>query len=404
VCNTPRKVMTFNLMIEELEHSGQSSAKRSADRSQEVVIYDKPGSKKIRVLIIMHGLFPGYVAPIPKEIAKNLFKLGIDIEVAAIGEGMSPSGEDFKFRIIPIMERTLIEQYRKLNCVIREYDIVHYFPGKGFEFLPLFNRKVRFIYNFISVSVSGRPFLDSLINALKKVQPIFADLALYTDPELKANLEPCYIKTGVFPVGFASDLFYPCEPYKEQDKRILIYHGSCHPSRRLEQMIKVMPLLEKRYELIIIGKASGDYISSLKKLSKELGCAERVSFAEMPQNEIRSVIERAYLCFSYVPVIESYNDQFVLKTIEYLACGRPVLSTNTRYTLKFQKEAGERNILVCGDDIGEMAEAINSSDTFVNSFYDNFELHNLYNFLYKYSNESLVKEKLLPYYESILNN
>lgn len=396
--------MAFNLLIEKLEHSGQIPAKRSVDKSQEVVPYDRLGSKEIRVLIVMHGLFPGYVAPIPKEIAKNLFKLGIHIEVAAIGEGMSPSGEDFKFRIISIREKTLIGQYRKLNSLISEFDIVHYFPGKGFEFLPLFNQKVRFIYNFISVSVSGRPFFDSLVNALKKVQPIFADIALYTDSELKSNLEPCFTKTGVLPVGFASDLFYPCAPYKEQDKRLLIYHGSCHPSRRLEQMIKVMPLLEERYELLIIGKESGDYINSLKELAKELGCAKRVSFAEMPQNEIRSVIERAYLCFSYVPVIESYNDQFVLKTIEYLACGRPVLSTNTRYTLKFQKEAGERNILVCGDDIGEMAEAINSSNTFVNSFYNNSELQKLFKFLYKYSNESLIKEKLLPYYESILYN
>ncbi len=384
--------------------SDELSTKNSLDQSPDLIQNNNTNSKRIKVLIIMHGLFPGYVAPIPKEIAKNLFKLGVDIEVAAIGDGLSPSGEDFRFRIIPIREKTLLKQYRKLNAIISDYDIVHYFPGKGFEFLPLFNRKVRFIYNFISVSVGRWPFFDPIVNALKKVQPIFADLALYTDPELRKNLNPYNIKTGVLPVGFASDLFYPCAPYIEQDKRLLIYHGSCHPNRRLEQMIKVMPLLEDRYELIFIGKGSGEYINSLKNLAKELQCADRISFVEMPQNEIRSVIERAYLCFSYVPVIESYNDQFVLKTIEYLACGRPVLSTNTRYTIKFHKDAGERNMLVCGDDIGEMAEAINSSDTFVNSFYNDSELQKLYTFLYKYSNESLIKEKLLPYYESILNN
>jgi len=385
------------------KYSNQLSA-NSVDKSKEVSEDDMVGSRKMRVLLIMHGLFPGYVAPIPKEIAKNLFKLGVDIEVAAIGEGRSPSGEDFKFKIMPIREKTLIQQYHKLNSLISQYDIVHYFPGKGLEFLPLFNRKVKFIYNFISVSVSGRPFFDSLVNALKRVQPIFANLALYTDPELKSNLEPYYIRTGVLPVGFASDLFYPCTPYQEQDKRLLIYHGSCHPNRRLEQMIKVMPLLEKRYELIFIGKGSGNYINSLKELAKELGCAERVSFAEMPQNEIRSVIERAYLCFSYVPVIDSYNDQFVLKTIEYLACGRPVLSTNTRYTIKFHKDVGERNMLVCEDDINQMADAINSSDSFVRAFYNDDALHKLYTYLYKYSNESLIKEKLLPYYRSILSN
>lgn len=360
-------------------------------------------SKKMRVLIVMHGLFPGYVAPIPKEIAKNLYKQGVDIEVAAIGDGLSPNGEDLRFKVTPITAKGIVAQYKALLPLIKEFDIVHYFPGKGLELLPLFNRRVRFIYNFISVSVSGRPFFDWVVNKLKKVQPIFADLSLYTDIELQNNLLPFYTKKlGVMPVGFADDLFYPCSPYQESEKRLLIYHGSCHPNRKIEEMIKVMPLIAERYELMIIGKGSGEYINSLKTLAADLKCAHRIRFAEMPQNEIRTFIEKAYLCFSYVPVIDSYQDQFVLKTIEYLACGRPVLSTNTRYTNQFQRLVGERNLLVSKDDTQSMADAINSSEAFVNAFYNDEELKKLYAITDKYSNQSFIRERLLPYYTNLL--
>ncbi len=359
---------------------------------------------KIRVLILMHGLFPGYVAPVFKEIAKNLYELGYEVEVAAVGGGLTPNGENFKFKIHVIESKSIVKQYKEIISLTRGFDIVHYFLGKGFEFLPLFNKKTKFVFHFISVSVSGSFFYDLFINTLKKFQPAFADMALYTDIELKKNIFPYFkIKTNILPVGYASDLFFPCKPYQESDKRLLIFHGSCHPARKLEQMIKVLSLLEDRYELMIIGKGPEKYIIMLKNLSKELNCSHRLFFSEMAQDQIRNIIEKAYLCFSYVPVIDCYQDQFVLKTIEYLACGRPVITTNTRYTLKFQNEIGKNNLLVCQDDVNELALMINSSDNFVNQFYNVDKLEMLFYNIKKYSNNYLVKEKLNNYYIEILD-
>lgn len=168
-------------------------------------------------------------------------------------------------------------------------------------------------------------------------------------------------------------------------------------------MIRALPLLQDRYELLIIGKGSKKYIDTLKQLAANLGCSRRLTFAEMPQDQIRSVIEKAYLCFSYVPVLECYQDQFVLKTIEYLACGRPVLTTNTTHNLKLQKDIGAGNLLICRDDIIEIANTINSSDSFVHHFYSTRGLNKLYSKIINFSNESLVKAKLNFYYDDILD-
>lgn len=359
--------------------------------------------KKVRVLLLMQGLFPGYVAPVFKEIAKNLSAQGYEVLVVAVGDGLTPSNECFEFNIHVIKPGSLIKQYGEIIRITKGFDIVHYFLGKGFELLPLFNHKTKFVFHFISVSVSGRFLYDWLVNTLKKLQPIFSDLAIYTDIELQKRIQPFFKKKClILPVGYASDLFYPCAPYQESGKRILIYHGSCHPARRLEQMIQALPLLRECYELVIIGKGPEKYIDTLKQLAANLECSHRLTFTEMPQDQIRSAIERAYLCFSYVPVLECYQDQFVLKTIEYLACGRPVLTTNTAHNLKLQKDIGEENLLVCRDNVKEIAETINSSDLFVNNFYKVQGLQNLFFKIRGFSNDSLIKQKLNIYYDEML--
>jgi glycosyltransferase involved in cell wall biosynthesis len=362
-------------------------------------------SKQTRVLLLMHGLFPGFVAPVFKEIAKTLSNQGYDVEVVAVGGGATPTNEDFKFRVHIVEPKSLIKQYREIIRITKEFDIVHYFPGKGFELLPLFNQKAKFVFHFISVSVSGHRLYDLLINTLKRLQPVFSDMALYTDVELQNKIRPfCRKRCSILPVGYASDLFYPCEPYKDSDKRLLLYHGSCHPARKLEQMIRVLPLLQERYELMIIGKGPEKYIETLKQLAIELDCSRRLTFTEMPQDRIRSVIEKAYLCFSYVPVMDCYQEQFVLKTIEYLACGRPVLSTNTNYTLRFLREIGEGRLLVCRDDAEEMAAVINSSDDFVNNFYNVQGMQELLSKIRRYSNDSLIKDRLNTCYDALVQH
>ena len=262
----------------------------------------------MRVLIVQHGLFPGFVSPIPKEVAKHLARVGVDVRVVSVGGSRTFNGETFAFPVecVPVGPPWRI--FRALKPLVDRADIVHYFPGSGLEWLPILNRRARYVFNFISVSVSGRPLRDVMIDAAKRFQPSLAHLAVYLRRALAHHLRPVTgVPVELLPVGYPSDLFYPCAPYEDAGIRWLVYHGVCRAERRLDRLIRMMPRLPPRFRLMMIGSsATADeaYRSELGALAAQLGCQDRVVLTAMPQVEIREHIARAYLCLAYVPRLE----------------------------------------------------------------------------------------------------
>ncbi|MEJ2306310.1 MAG: hypothetical protein P8Y30_01980, partial [candidate division WOR-3 bacterium] len=57
----------------------------------------------------------------------------------------------------------------------------------------------------------------------------------------------------------------------------LIHHGIAHPSRKLEKMIQIMPLLEKRFNLTFMLAGENRYLKYLKNASRKM-CPERTNF------------------------------------------------------------------------------------------------------------------------------
>jgi len=58
----------------------------------------------------------------------------------------------------------------------------------------------------------------------------------------------------------------------------LIHHGIAHPSRKLENIIKIMPLLEKNFHLtLMLTKGDKDYLNYLENLTDRI-CPGRLSF------------------------------------------------------------------------------------------------------------------------------
>lgn len=361
----------------------------------------------MRVLIVQHGIFPGYVAPVPKEWAKNLFNIGLDVSVAVIGEKqVAANGESFKFPVYHIQDGGLLATYTALREIVRRFDIVHYFPGKRMELMPLLSRKTRFIFNYLSVSVSGQPARDTFVNVCKRLQPVFADHVLFTDEALAQTLRPFKtVPISLLPVGYASELFYPCSRYPDDARRRLIYHGAVRQSRRLDELVHVLSRLPTEYTLTIIGGGLAEdeaYGKTLCELSKRLNCAARFELSNMPQTAIREVIGKSYMGVSYVPMSECYQDQFVLKTLEYLACQRPVITTATRYSKRFAEEIGPNKILLTDGSIDDMVNRICHADGYVRAFYSEENLKALSLALEPYTSMHLVRTKLLPLYKSVL--
>ncbi|MEJ2568822.1 MAG: hypothetical protein P8Z50_08155 [candidate division WOR-3 bacterium] len=58
----------------------------------------------------------------------------------------------------------------------------------------------------------------------------------------------------------------------------IIHHGIAHPSRKLENMIKIMPLLEERFLLtLMLIKGDKNYLNYLGNLTDRI-CPDRISF------------------------------------------------------------------------------------------------------------------------------
>lgn len=360
----------------------------------------------MRVLLVQHGMFPGFVAPTPKELAKHLARLGVEVSVASVGDHTQNFGEEFGFPVHRVQARRPWLAYRQLKRLMDQADIVHYFPGRGLELIPLLNRRAKYIFNHISVSVTGNAFRDWLIDLAKRLQPSFADLIVATDQPLADALRPVVpVPVELLPVGYPADLFYPCGPFIEGSERLLMYHGACRPQRRLDQLIHVIARLPEPYRLIIIGggaAADEAYRAQLGVLAEQLGCAARVRLTNMRQAEIRAVIERAYLCLSYVPMLECFQDQFVLKTLEYLACQRATLTTATRYNQTFQRTIGAEQLILSGDSVDELVAAIRGANAFVKAFHLPANLHRLSAALEPHSSAAVVERRLIPLYERLL--
>jgi glycosyltransferase involved in cell wall biosynthesis len=274
--------------------------------------------------------------------------------------------------------------------------------------MPLLSRRPRFVFNHISVSVTGRALEDWAINLGKRLQPFLADHVVFTDEALAAALRPIRrVPISLLPVGYPDDLFFPCPPPAPGGGKSLLYHGAVRPSRQLDGLVKVLALLPAEFTLTIVGggsPADESYRQDLGGLAVSLGCANRLHLVKKPQAEVRPLIERAYLCLGYVPMLECYQDQFVIKTIEALACHRPVLATATRFTTRFREAIGRDRVLLTDGSVSDMVAKILGADEFVRRFHAPDNLATITANLASYSFRHIVDTSLMPVYEQVLGN
>lgn len=101
------------------------------------------------------------------------------------------------------------------------------------------------------------------------------------------------------------------EPQPTNSGRVrLIHHGGATPSRKIENMIRMMNLLDERFELdFMLVASSGRYLESLKRLASS---NPRIRFLEpVPMREIVRTISR-YDMGIYILEPNSFNNRMAL--------------------------------------------------------------------------------------------
>jgi glycosyltransferase involved in cell wall biosynthesis len=140
------------------------------------------------------------------------------------------------------------------------------------------------------------------------------------------------VSRSILPLGYDSEIFYPKNHNDRDEKELFrcVYLGSLARQRNLGKLVKaIVNVIDEGLPIAVDFIGSGDdesYLRSLIPVSHQdkivfLGFAEQSSISEKLQGYDLGI--------SYVPVTEIFDQNVPLKTVEMLACGLPVLATNT---------------------------------------------------------------------------
>jgi len=174
-------------------------------------------------------------------------------------------------------------------------------------------------------------------------------------------------KIGIWSSGFSKTQF--SEPQENilknhlNDKFVLLHHGSYAPSRGIEELIRSIPLvdtlLKNKIKLILVGIPQNK-IEEIGLLCKTLDISDQVEI--IPPVDIGKI--PAYIRYCDVGIIplppdnEWWYVSVPLKTLEYLAMGKPIIATNIPFHQKIF-DLCNCGILLNSNTPNEIAEAIN---------------------------------------------
>lgn len=142
---------------------------------------------------------------------------------------------------------------------------------------------------------------------------------------------------------------YAAEP--EKGPKVAMFHGRLRPGKGLETLIDAMSLLkDTKLRLRIVGTGDPDYVDAIRRRSQMRGVTERIDWTRRAEHHI-PLIQSSH--FGVFPSVEP--EAFGLTNLEFMACGRPQISTLT---------GGQKEFLTPGEDCLESrpADAVSLAD------------------------------------------
>ena len=208
--------------------------------------------------------------------------------------------------------------------------------------IPIIFRSLDIAHKLVRI-----PFLQNYTKNLEKTIFSNADFVLTTTPQLsnyaqKMGSNPNLTK--YFPLGINSAYFKPLEKNIELLKklkiqpndRVILFMGTLYPFAGLDDILKNFHKLQskiKQIKFIVVG--GGPDFNRIKLLSNELKLNDSVIFTGfIEQKEIPQYIALSDLCLNPFEINELTDSIVPTKILEYLSCGKPVLSTPLKGTIE----------------------------------------------------------------------
>jgi glycosyltransferase involved in cell wall biosynthesis len=304
--------------------------------------------------------YPGIGSVSLYEHSQNLAKLGVDVQVVAAGRKrqekemngvrvlLAESPSVTNLSLYPLLFIYKAGQFlrRVPDC---EFDIIHVYHFPGAFALPLFLRKKgrKWIFFTTSGPVKGG-IISKLGWAVQTHESRLFDHLILRDPSHIPQFsyrDPHEIT--IVPIGADLDLFRPGNSTGrkdlgiDEDTFLFVYAGNLGRVRKIETLIDALKLLgTEKATLLLVGDGGTE---RLRLYAKAAGMEDQVvCTGSVPYEKVAGYMRCGDVFLSYVPLTPEFDAQPPLKTVEALACGLPVIASDTRGNRRFvtHKENG----------------------------------------------------------------
>jgi len=254
------------------------------------------------------------------------------------------------------------ESYRLASQIRNEPDIIH-ITNQNFARYALFRSRpfivtvhdlIRFYIRFIPEKNLEKLFLKLDIFGLKHAAHIIA-VSQHTKKDIMKYL---MIPEDRITVIYNGINHFTYKPYQQRmlDEPFIIYVGSERPRKNLNRLLEAFAIVKKDFpklRLIKIGesgRSSTFHSNTIEKLHR-LGIEDSVLFVEYVSD---TYLAHYYSCAEML-VYPSLYEGFGLPPLEAMACGCPVVASNTS---SLPEVVGDAGILVNPYDMIELAQAM----------------------------------------------
>lgn len=242
----------------------------------------------------------------------------------------------------------------------KDYDVCHAFFGIPCGAIAyLFRKRMPYIVSLRGSDVPGFNkrfslqylFLKPIVRRVwRKASAVVANsdglraLAYETDPKCKI---------GIIYNGIDTEQFKPAASGVAGDRRRILCVSRLIERKGLDHLIRSVPIMKERlgdvFEVVIVGE--GNLETELKSLSEQLGVADLVDFkGYIPHDNLPETYAGSDLF-----VLPSKNEGMSNTVLEAMACGLPIVATNTGGTSELVKGNG---IVLANVDAGAIADAL----------------------------------------------
>ncbi len=203
----------------------------------------------------------------------------------------------------------------------------------------------------------GRLYLELDFKGVQKADNIIA-ISAYTKKELVSKLGIKDKKIEVIPLGVDRQVFYPRMGKDLPSFQYILYAGSEMPRKNFQLLLEAFYRIKKRNQnlkdlkLVKVGTPddTASRTATIAKI-KEWGLTDEVIFTgRIPDNELAQFYSKAE-CF----VFPSLYEGFGLPPLEAMACGCPVITSNTT---SLPEVVGDAGVLIDPTSVDQLVEAL----------------------------------------------